>query len=144
MAENISFGTAATERMRIAGNGNVGIGTATPSSLLDVSGTITAKEIIVSGNAVPDYVFAPGYRNRPLREVAAYIQQNHHLPGMPSAEEAEQSGLSVGDMQKKMLEKIEELTLHMIDADERNRRLEQENRALQERVASLEGERNHQ
>ena len=60
------------------------------------------------------------------------------LPGMPSAEEAEKSGLSVGEMQKKMLEKIEELTLHMIDADERSRQLEKENRDLRERLAKVE------
>lgn len=70
----------------------VGIGTATPASALDVAGTITAKEVIVSGNAVPDYVFAAGYRNRPLREVAAYIRENKHLPGIPSAEECKRPG----------------------------------------------------
>ena len=123
----------------------IGIGTATPASALDVAGTITAKEVIVSGNAVPDYVFAAGYRNRPLREVAAYIRENKHPPGIPTAEEAQKAGLSLGDMQKKMLEKIEELTLHMIDAEKRtdelassNDRLAAENVALLARLAKLE------
>lgn len=105
---------------------------------LDVAGEIMAQDIVVSANALPDYVFEPGYRNAPLPEVAAYIEENHHLPGMPSAEDAAKNGLSVGDMQKKLLEKVEELTLHMIAADERNRQLEQQNRDLRDRVQKLE------
>jgi hypothetical protein len=77
-----------------------------------VAGTVMAQQIIVSSTAFPDYVFAPGYKNRPLAEVAAYIELNHRLPGMPSAEEAAAKGVNVGDLQKKLLEKVEELTLH--------------------------------
>ena len=79
-----------------------------------------------------DYVFRPSYRLRPLSEVAAYIQANHHLPEMPAAAEVAKKGVSVGDMQAKLLAKIEELTLHAIQ-------LEQQNRELQERVGRLEG-----
>ena len=145
-SEGFDFTGYGNNTLHIDPLGNrVGIGTTAPASTLDVDGTITAKEVIVSGNAVPDYVFRAGYRNRPLREVAAYIQENHHLPGIPSAEEAQKDGLSLGDMQKKMLEKIEELTLHMIDAEKRtdqlaenNERLAAENRELRERLAKLE------
>jgi hypothetical protein len=116
--------------MRIDNVGNVGIGTTTPQHLLHVAGTIGAKEIIVSSTGA-DYVFQPNYRLRPLSEVRAYIQANHHLPDIPSASEVQQKGLSVGDVQTKLLAKIEELTLHMIHAEEDNRRLEQEVRKLQ-------------
>ena len=114
-----------------------GIGTTSPQNPLSVNGIIQAKEVIVNTDW-SDYVFAPDYRNRPLAEVAAYIQENHHLPGIPSAKEVEEKGVSLGDMQAKLLAKVEELTLHMIQAEERNNRLDRQNRELQERIARLE------
>jgi hypothetical protein len=122
--------------------GNVGIGTATPGYKLDVAGSIGATDIYVTSNALPDYVFDADYKNAPLPEVAAYIEQNHHLPGMPSAAEAERNGLSVGEMQNKLLQKVEELTLHMIAAEKRNKELKRQVRELraqfQARVGATE------
>ncbi len=117
--------------------GNVGIGTMNPQHLLHVAGTIGATQIIVSATGA-DYVFSPTYRLQPLPEVASYIKANGHLPGIPAAEEVEAQGVNLGDMQSKLLAKVEELTLHMIAADERNNRLEKQNRELQERLARLE------
>jgi hypothetical protein len=117
--------------------GNVGIGTTAPQHLLHVAGTIGAIEVIVSGTGA-DYVFNPNYRLKPLTEVASFIKEHHHLPEIPSEAEVKEKGVSVGDMQAKLLAKIEELTLHMIQADERNTGLEQRNRELQERIARLE------
>ena len=71
--------------------------------------------------------------------MAAYIKANHHLPEIPAAAEVAKKGVGLGDMQAKLLAKIEELTLHMIQAEERNTRLERQNRELQERVGRLEG-----
>jgi hypothetical protein len=119
-----------TESMRITSAGSVGIGTATPQHLLHVAGTIGAEEVIVSSTGA-DYVFDRGYHLRPLAEVANYVKQNHRLPEVPSAKEMQEKGASVGDMQTKLLAKIEELTLYAIQAEERNRKLE-------ERVAELE------
>jgi hypothetical protein len=123
---------------------NVGIGTTNPQNTLSVNGIVQAKEVLVN-TGWSDYVFAPGYRLRPLTEVASYIQENHHLPGIPSEAEVEEEGVSLGEMQAKLLAKIEELTLHMIQADERivaaderNGRLEQQNSDLQARIARLE------
>ena len=64
--------------------GNVGIGTTNPQQLLDVAGTMSAKEIVVTQTGA-DYVFDPAYRLAPLSEVADYIRENHHLPDVPSA-----------------------------------------------------------
>jgi hypothetical protein len=120
-----------TERVTLLSNGNVGIGTTTPLYLLSVQGKIGAQEVIVASNVGADYVFNPGYRLRPLTEVASYIKEHHHLPEIPSAAEVREKGLSIGEMQTKLLAKIEELTLHMIQADEKNRE-------LQQRIAQLE------
>ena len=121
-------------------SGNVGIGTPSPAHLLHVAGTIGAEEVIVSSTGA-DYVFRPGYRLRPLSEVASYIEANHHLPDIPSADEVKQKGMGVGEMEAKLLAKIEELTLHMIQADERNSRLEKQNQDLRDRIARLEAAR---
>jgi len=116
--------------LSVTDNGNVGIGTASPVHPLQVAGAIGAEEIIVSSNGA-DYVFDPDYRLAPLNEVADYIKANHHLPEIPSAQEVQEKGVSLGDMQAKLLAKIEELTLHMIQA-------EKENRDLRDRIARLE------
>jgi hypothetical protein len=111
--------------------GNVGIGTINPQYKLSVNGTIQAKEVLVN-TGWADYVFQPGYRVRPLAEVAAFIKANHHLPDIPSESEVKENGVSLGDMQAKLLAKIEELTLQMIQLDKKNR-------ALAKKVAQLEG-----
>ena len=86
-------------------------------------------------------MFRPEYRLKPLSEVAAYIDEHQHLPDIPSEGEVREKGVSLGEMQVKLLAKVEELTLHMIQADERNNRLERQNRELQERIARLEAVR---
>jgi hypothetical protein len=119
------------ERMRITEGGNVGIGTTSPQYPLSVNGTIQAKEVLVN-TGWSDYVFDPHYRIKPLPELAAYIKANHHLPDIPTETEVEKNGVSLGDMQSKLLAKIEELTLQMIQLDKKNK-------ALEKRMAQIEG-----
>jgi hypothetical protein len=106
-----------------------------------VNGTLTCKNElkVLSLNAddvnfnmsnVADYVFEEDYNLKSLSEVESYIKENKHLPGIPSAAEIEQNGVSLSKMSNILLEKIEELTLHMI-------RLEKENAALKAEVKSL-------
>ena len=93
--------------------GNVGIGTTNPTEKLSVNGRIRAKEVIVDTNW-SDYVFAKNYKLAPLSEVEQHIKAEGHLPGVPSAQEVAEKGVSIGDMQSILLAKIEELTLHVI------------------------------
>lgn len=95
-------------------NGNVGIGTATPNAKLAVNGNIRAQEIKVETANWPDYVFAKDYQLPSLKETEQHIQEKGHLPGIPSADEVNANGVDLGDMNAKLLKKIEEMTLIMI------------------------------
>lgn len=108
--------TYGTTRLTILNNnGFVGIGTNTPDHLLTVKGTIHAKEVLVDYTGpLADYVFEPDYHLKSLQEVETYIQKNKHLPEIPSAKDVKENGLSVAEMQNKLLQKIEELTLYVI------------------------------
>jgi hypothetical protein len=97
-----------------AETGNVGIGTDAPFNKLEVNGTIRSKEVVVEAINWPDYVFDKSYILPSLSSIEKFILQHKHLPNIPSAAEIEKTGLHVGDTQKKMLEKIEELTLYVI------------------------------
>jgi len=96
---------------------NVGIGTSNPSEKLAVNGTIKAKEIKVSMEGWPDYVFEEGYNVGTLEALESYIKANKHLPEMRTAKEIETNGLVVGEVLKLQQKKIEELTLHLIEKD---------------------------
>ena len=96
--------------------GNVGIGCNPNSSYkLNVNGIIHAIEVKVDLDGFADYVFNPTYKLMPLHEVEQYVNINSHLPEMPSAAEVSKNGLSVGEMQNKLLKKVEELTLYVIE-----------------------------
>jgi len=103
--------------MRLASNGYIGVGTTSPDQKLTVRGIIHSQEVIVDMSVLPDYVFKPTYHLPTLTEVKTYIDQNHHLPDMPSAEQVAKDGLSLGDMNAKLLKKVEELTLYLIEKD---------------------------
>jgi len=109
--------------------GNVGIGTTNPKYLLSVKGKIGVGEIVVEDvSQWADFVFNSDYRLMPLAEVESFIQENNHLPDVPSETEVKEKGINVAEMNAKLLQKIEELTLYMIEMkkenDEMKKRLE--------------------
>ncbi|HZP59197.1 MAG TPA: hypothetical protein VFB27_02655 [Opitutaceae bacterium] len=101
--------------MSLLDNGNVGIGTISPVYPLDVAGSVHATSFVSSTTTYADFVFKPDYKLAPLSQVEAAIKQDGHLPGIPSEEEAKVHGIDLAQMQVKLLQKIEELTLHQIE-----------------------------
>lgn len=116
--------------LSLSGDGNVGIGATELLYKLNVNGTIRAKEVRVE-TGWADYVFDKNYHLRPLSEVEKFIKANKHLPDMPPAKEIEQNGLALGDMQTKLMQKIEELTLYLIEATKQIQELKRQVKELQ-------------
>ena len=95
-------------------NGKIGINTSTPQNELDVNGTIRAKEIRVESDWA-DFVFKKGYNLPTLKEVKRHIDENGTLPGVPSEKEVKANGVNLAETDVLLLQKIEELTLYIID-----------------------------
>jgi len=115
-------------------NNNVGIGTATPSEKLSVNGNIRAKKVIVTQSGWPDYVFEPSYKLPSLDSISAFIKVNKHLPEMPSAAAIEKDGQDIGDIQKLLLKKVEELTLYVIELKRKNEEQEKKIKFLDQKL----------
>jgi hypothetical protein len=106
--------TPSKVQMTITKEGDVGIGTGTPDSKLAVNGVIHSKEVVVDLIGWPDYVFESDYDLMTLEELEKSIEENKHLPNIPNAKEVEENGVQLGEMNKKLLQKVEELTLYII------------------------------
>ncbi|WEK36874.1 MAG: hypothetical protein P0Y53_05105 [Candidatus Pseudobacter hemicellulosilyticus] len=112
--------------------GNVGIGTGTTGSYrLAVEGKIAARGVKVTLTTPwPDYVFDSTYAIMPLRDLDSFVTANRHLPGMPTAAEVKEKGIELGEMNAKLLEKIEELTIYVLE-------LKKENMAIREELEAI-------
>ena len=116
---NIGIGTNNPGTTKLAVNGSVSssalaVSGAITSTSLSVNGKITSKEVEVTLSGWPDYVFDSEYKLKPLSEVEAFIKENKHLPGIKPATEIEKNGLEIGEMNKQLMQKVEELTLYVI------------------------------
>ncbi len=131
---NASSGSGYRNDLVIKADGRVCIGTiaAATGYALSVNGKAVCTEVLVEALANwPDYVFADGYDLMSLGDLEKSIKQNGHLPGIPSAAEIEESGILLGDMQTKLLKKVEELTLYTIEQDKKIAELQKKFEALE-------------
>jgi len=116
---NWYLGGKSTPSMIITSSGNLLIGEPSQknaSYILDVGGTERANGIVVNATGA-DFVFEPTYKLYSLPALKEYIDQNHHLPEIPSSKDMQKDGLNVGENQVKLLQKVEELTLYLIEKD---------------------------
>lgn len=121
----------ATVKAIIKNNGNVGIGTENPDAKLTVNGEVHAKEVRVDLAIWPDYVFKQDYNLPTIAQAEQHIKEKGHLINMPSAEVVESKGLELGEMTRLQQEKIEELTLYIIELNKRLESLEKSNNQKQ-------------
>jgi len=133
---NYNNAGAENQLMWIRGDGNVAIGTIDPKGYkLAVAGNAIAESMTVKlQSAWGDYVFKPQYNLMPLSEVKTYIDKNQHLSEIPSAAEIEKNGINLGEMNKVLVKKVEELTLYLIEKDKQVNNL---NKKLQDQEEQL-------
>ena len=118
------YGSADDNWITLSSENGGGIVLNPGSQFVAVTGLLKANQIKVTTNLWPDYVFEDGYQLKSLSSIEDYIKQNNHLPGVPSSKDIVDNGISLGDMSRLQMEKIEELTLHLIEKDKKIGELE--------------------
>ncbi|WP_157977031.1 hypothetical protein [Taibaiella helva] len=113
-----------TDRLRVLQNGNIAIGLDTAVEKLAVNGRVKATGFVTDASSFPDYVFAPSYKLRSIDALAGFVQEHHKLPGMPSEKEVLSKGLNLAEVSVSTLEKVEELSLYIIQLNDRIKQLE--------------------
>jgi len=122
----------------VANNGDVGIGTANPTSKLTVAGNINSREVKVTVDAGADFVFDKNYNLPSLASIDQYIKENKHLPEIASADEMKNEGINLSEMNIKLLQKIEELTLYTIEQQKNTEKLTKVIEILTKRLEVVE------
>lgn len=112
---NLDIGYSSNKTITLRHDGNVGIGSPNPTSKLTVAGNINSREVKVSVDAGADFVFEKDYALPSLQEVEKFVTENKHLPEIASAKEMQREGINLSEMNIKLLQKIEELTLYVIE-----------------------------
>jgi hypothetical protein len=104
--------------------------------ILDVNGNGRFNQVVVNTSGA-DYVFDPGYQLPALRDLESFLIKEHHLPGIAPAAQMQEEGISLGDNQTRLLAKIEELTLYLIEENKRSAALQEKVEQLQEQNKAL-------
>jgi hypothetical protein len=139
---NVGIGTSSVNGYKLAVNGSMlthNISVGNNSNILNINAStisfsgddktviesdqIKTVKIVLSVGSFPDYVFDADYNLMPLNKVDEFIKENKHLPNMPSEKEVVTNGMSVGEINVKLVEKIEELTLYILQQEKKINRL---------------------
>ncbi|WP_179413725.1 hypothetical protein HDF19_13275 [Mucilaginibacter sp. E4BP6] len=124
-----------------AGSVTIGTSNIPPGFMLAINGSGIATSFTVQSYANwPDYVFNTDYKLRSLDQVKTYIDQNHHLPDIPSADQVAKDGINLGEIDNVFTKKIEERTLYLIDKDSQVKDLQEKIKLREERIRKLEDE----
>ncbi len=108
-----------------------------------VKGKIITEEIKVQLlSSWPDYVFQDEYELKPLQDLKDFIKKNNHLPDIPSAKEVKSNGVDLGEMNMKLLKKIEELTLYLIEQNDQLKKQSLEINNLKREIEALKKQKN--
>jgi len=136
---SLSASSIGSNQLVLRENGDVEMGAPGVSAKLTVNGKITATKVKVSQNVWADFVFEPAYLLPSLYDLELYVKKHKHLPEMPSAKEVREKGLDLGENQAKLLQKIEELTLYVID---QHKKLEAQQKIItaQQQLLAEQGE----
>lgn len=116
------------------GTGNVSIGSSAVRGKLNVNGDVITRKLRITQTGWADFVFDSTYSLMSLAELERFISANRHLPGVPTSSEVEQEGIDVSDTQVILLQKIEELTLHLIEQQKQIEELKKANTILDEKL----------
>lgn len=112
-----------------------------PNFQVTGAGNVYARRYITTLNPFPDYVFQPDYELRTFSELRTFINTHKHLPNMPTASEVDENGADIGEINRLLVEKVEELTLYVLELEERLSAAESNdtnNESLQKRIERLE------
>ncbi|MCP4051315.1 MAG: hypothetical protein GY730_11495, partial [bacterium] len=128
------------EHISMGHDRNVGIGTRYATHKLTVNGSVMATKVkIVAPDMMPDYVFNKNYNLKSLEEVEKFTKKYKHLPNIPSEKEIRtKNELDISEFQMKLLEKIEENMLYILQLNKKNKKFESENNKLKRKLADIE------
>lgn len=139
-SSSLVFGFGSQDMMAMSHTGRVSIGTLKQlsgphtDSKLSVDGKLVAKSIYVTLLGWADYVFDKNYKLPNLSEVEKFYKENKHLPEIPSEKEVAENGIDVGEMNKLLLKKVEELTLYVVEQQKVSERQQIEIEKLKEKT----------